>query len=286
MNNTASQSEPRDQGRPARKPRVQITLKVLRKEWLTDHMVRIIAGGPEMAKFEAKDATDMYVKISFLHPGISYTEPINIAELKKTLPREQWPVTRTYTVRWVDLEAQELALDFVIHGDEGLAGPWAAQAEGGDSIIFAGPGGGYSPSPDADWHLFAADESALPAVAAALETLPATATGHAYLEVDTAKDVQQLTKPAGVELHWLFRDGKTPAQSRELIDAVANGQWLAGTVHAFVHGEREYVKALRDVLLKQRGLERSQISISGYWAYGRTEDTFQAEKREPIGQIL
>lgn len=133
---------------------------------------------------------------------------------------------------------------------------------------------------------FAGDEAALPAIAAAIESLPATATGHAYLEVDSAADIQPVNKPDGVALTWLFREGATPAESTVLLDAVANGPWPEGTVDAFVHGEREYMKALRDLLFKQRGLERSQVSLSGYWAYGRTEDNFQAEKREPIGQIL
>ena len=31
--------------------------------------------------------------------------------------------------------------------------------------------------------------------------------------------------------------------------------------------------------------DRDELSLSGYWAYGRTEDRFQAEKREPIGRI-
>ena len=46
------------------------------------------------------------------------------------------------------------------------------------------------------------------------------------------------------------------------------------------------MKALRRALLDERGLERAQVSLSGYWARGRTEDRFQAEKREPIGQIF
>nr|WP_256939618.1 siderophore-interacting protein [Arthrobacter sp. BF1] len=261
-------------------------MQVLRKETLSPHMVRIVAGGPGLANFVPKDATDMYVKIQFLHPDIEYTEPVDLDALRETLPREHWPVTRTYTVRWVDLAAQELAIDFVLHGDSGLAGPWAAAAIPGDSIIFTGPGGAYTPNPDADWYLFAGDEAALPAIAAAIESLPATATGHAYLEVDSAADIQPVNKPDGVALTWLFREGATPAESTVLLDAVANGPWPEGTVDAFVHGEREYMKALRDLLFKQRGLERSQVSLSGYWAYGRTEDNFQAEKREPIGQIL
>ena len=59
--------------------------------------------------------------------------------------------------------------------------------------------------------------------------------------------------------------------------------WRDG-VQVFAHGERESIKEVRRVL-KQRGVPREAISISGYWARGRTEDAFQAEKRTPVGQI-
>lgn len=271
---------------PAVKRRTQFALNVLRKERLSPHMVRVVAGGPGLAEFVSKDATDMYVKIHFLQPGVDYAEPVDVFALRESLPREHWPVTRTYTVRWVDLAAQEIAIDFVVHGDTGLAGPWAEAATPGDRIIFSGPGGAYRPNPEADWYLFAGDEAALPAIAAAVESLPADAVGHAYVEVDSAADIQPVAGPAGVEVTWLFREGATPAESTVLVDAVANGTWPAGEVDAFVHGERESMKALRDVLFKQRGLTRSQVSLSGYWAYGRTEDYFQAEKKQPIGKIL
>ena len=271
---------------PAVKRRTQFALNVVRKDRLSPYMVRVVAGGPALAEFVSKDATDMYVKIHFLQPGVDYAEPVDVFALRESMPREQWPTTRTYTVRWVDLAAQEIAIDFVVHGDTGLAGPWAEAAAPGDRIIFSGPGGAYRPNPEADWYLFAGDEAALPAVAAAVESLPADAVGHAYLEVDSAADIQPVAAPAGVEVTWLFRNGATPADSTVLVDAVANCPWPAGTVDAFVHGEREYMKALRDVLFKQRGLSRSQVSLSGYWAYGRTEDYFQAEKKQPIGKIL
>ncbi|WP_418202302.1 siderophore-interacting protein [Arthrobacter dokdonensis] len=271
---------------PAVKRRTQFTLTVVRKEQLGPHMVRVVAGGPGLAAFEAKDATDMYVKIHFLQPGVDYAEPVDVFGLRESMPRDQWPATRTYTVRWVDLAAREIAIDFVIHGDAGLAGPWAEAAAPGDRIIFSGPGGAYRPNPDADWYLFAGDEAALPAMAAAIEALPADAAGRAYVEVDTEDDIQPVAAPAGVEVTWLFRNGATPAQSTQLVDAVAGGTWPDGEVDAFIHGEREYMKALRDVLFKQRGLARSQVSLSGYWAYGRTEDYFQAEKKQPVGKIL
>ncbi|EMY32308.1 siderophore-interacting protein [Arthrobacter crystallopoietes BAB-32] len=268
----------------ARKP--QINLQVTRTERLSEHMVRVYAGGPDFARFEAKDATDQYVKIWFIDPQLGVELPADVADLKESLPADKLPVSRTYTVRSVDAEAAELAIDFVVHGDEGLAGPWAAAAKPGDWLMFTGPGGKYSPAPDADWYLFAGDDAALPAVAAAIEALPADAAGHAFLEVDSAADTQELKAPAGVELHWLFRQGRPAGTTSLLRDAVAGLDWPQGDVDAFVHGERGAVKELRDVLFKQRGLSRQQVSISGYWAYGRAEDAFQAEKRTPVGQIF
>ena len=79
-----------------------------------------------------------------------------------------------------------MAIDFVVHGDAGLAGPWAATAEAGDSIGFFGPGGAYAPDPAAPAHLLVGDEAALPAVAAALEALPQDAAADVYVEVADA----------------------------------------------------------------------------------------------------
>ncbi len=271
---------------PAVKPRPQSTLMVLRTEWPSAHMVRIIAGGPGFDSFTPRDFTDMYVKIHFPLDGVDYTEPLDVFALREHLPREQWPATRTYTIRWVDLESRELAIDFVVHGDEGLAGPWAANAKPGDRLIVSGPGAGYKPNPEADWYLFAGDDAAIPAIASSIEALPADAVGRAYLEIDGEADIQEINAPAGVQISWLLRNGQGAGTVDLLAEAVAGAPWELGRVDVFAHGEREYMKALRDVFFKQQGLERSQVSLSGYWAYGRTEDYFQAEKKEPIGQIL
>ena len=67
-------------------------------------------------------------------------------------------MVRTYTVRTFDPERIELAIDFVVHGDHGVAGPWAAAAEPGDLIYLSGLGGAYAPDPRADWHLLIGDE--------------------------------------------------------------------------------------------------------------------------------
>src|SRR2546429_3762223 len=137
--------------RPARPNRPPLTLAVRRTEWLTPHLIRVVFGGADLEKFTDNGFTDKYVKLTF--DG----------------------ARRTYTVRSHDPAAGELAIDFVYHGDEGLAGPWAAAARPGDTLSLAGPGGAYAPDPAADWHLLVGDESALPAIGAALEAMPAGA---------------------------------------------------------------------------------------------------------------
>jgi len=268
-----------------RKSRPQTNLTVLRRQELSPHMVRIVAGGEGFSSYVNNGYVDRYVKIAFPQPGVEYPLPLDLWAIRESMPREQWPHTRTYTVRWVDEAARELAFDFVIHGDEGLAGPWAAKAQPGDSLVFTGPGGGYNPDPAADWHLFAGDEAALPAIAAAIESLPPEANGLAFLEVDSDAEFQDIKAPAGFSIQWLPRNGVPAGSSELLVSAVRDAEWPGGRVQVFAHGERGYMKSLREVLYRERGLERGQVSLSGYWAYGRVEDDFQAEKKLPIGQM-
>ena len=248
-------------------------------------MVRIVAGGPGFDDYVNNDFVDRYVKIAFPQPGIEYPEPLDLWAVRETMPREQWPHTRTYTVRWVDEAAGELAIDFVIHGDEGLAGPWAATAQPGDSLIFTGPGGGHNPDPAADWYLFAGDESALPAIGAVIEALPQHARGLAFLEVDSEADIQAIAAPAGVELRWLFRGGVPAGASEVLVNAVRDAEWPEGRVQVFAHGERGYMKGLRDVFFVQRGLDRGQVSLSGYWARAASRTTSRRRRSCPSGKI-
>lgn len=272
--------------RPVRRRKPQTVLEVIRREQLTPHMVRLYLGGPNFAAFEASECTDSYVKIFFVKPELGLEPPYDVAALREHLAPEDLPVTRTYTVREVNAAEQWLSIDFVVHGAEGLAGPWAERAQPGERVVLSGPGGAFNPDPTADWHLFLGDESSLPAIAASLESLPTEAVGHALIEVGGPEDELPLRHPEGLEVRWLHRGSAPAGTTTILADAAAALPWREGRVCAFAHGEREAVKALRDVLFSHRELQRSQVSISGYWAYGRTEDRFQAEKREPVGKIF
>jgi NADPH-dependent ferric siderophore reductase len=89
-------------------------------------------------------------------------------------------------------------------------------------------------------------------------------------------------------VRWVFRADSGPGADPALVRAVREAGWPAAPegVQVFAHGERELMKALREELFTRRRLERDQVSLSGYWARGRTEDVFQAEKKLPVGQIL
>ncbi|MEW2139383.1 siderophore-interacting protein [Streptomyces sp. NPDC005409] len=254
------------------------TAVVVRTERLSPHMVRIVLGGEGLAGFGAGEFTDHYVKILFPAEGVSYPSPWNLEQIRADFPRAQWPRQRAYTVRSWDAAHRELTLDFVVHGDEGLAGPWAARVEPGELVRFLGPGGAYAPDPAAGWHLLVGDESALPAIAASMERMPVGARVHALIEVEGPRDELKFATPDGVVPVWLHRGGRPVGEA--LVEAVTALEFPSTDVHAFVHGEAGFVKELRRHLRLERGIPRERLSISGYWRLGETDEGWRAIKRD------
>jgi NADPH-dependent ferric siderophore reductase len=258
---------------PARKARPLTRLRVLRTERLTPHMIRVVAGGEGLASFRPNEFTDSYVKLMFPVPGVRYPEPFDMQRVRAEQPREHWPRMRTYTVRYYDEHAGELAIDFVYHGDEGLAGPWASAVRPGDEMLVLGPGGAYAPAAEADWHLLVGDESALPAMAATLEAMPAGAQVTALILVEDATEEQALATKADAQVRWLHRSA-----GDDLVAAVHALDFPTGIVHAFVHGEAGFVREVRRHLLDERGVRKDLLSISGYWRKGKADEAWREEK--------
>ncbi len=266
-----------------RRRRSAYAATVLRTERPAPSLVRLVVGGPGLDGFEALACTDSYVKLVFVHDDAPRPLPrtevgrVDVDAVRDALPPEHAPRQRSYTVRAFDETARELTLDVVVHGDEGVAGPWAAAARPGDEVLLMGPGGGYAPDPDAGRHLLVGDASALPAIAVALERLPDHARGHALVEVHDATEQIDLAVPAGVQLTWVHQGDARPGE--RLTTAVLDVPWDDDDVHAFVHGEAATVKELRRYLRLQRGLGLDRLSISGYWRLGVDDEGWRASKR-------
>lgn len=259
------------------------TATVTRKEWLNPEMVRVFFTGADLADLPELTFTDHYVKILFAPEGADYRWPFDPEGLRETAPREQWPVTRTYTIRSFDRERSELAIDFVVHGASGLAGPWAAAAEAGDQIGFRGPGGAYAPEDSYDSHLLVGDEAAIPAIAAALEHLPESATATALLEVADHEHRLPVPENDRISVIWVHR-GNRP-YGLPLAEATREHGLPAGRVQVFVHGNAAMIKDLRRWLFVEERLDRAQVSISGYWRSGQDEDAWQSGKRDFVASM-
>lgn len=243
-------------------------------------MVRVVFTGPDLVTMPELAFSDHYIKILFAPTGADYSWPFDPEAVKAQEPAERWPVTRTYTIRSFDRDAAEMAVDFVVHGEEGLAGPWARSAAPGDSIGFFGPGGSYEVDHEADAHLLVGDEAAMPAIAATLEQLPDHVPARVFLEVDGPADQQPLRAGRATMVHWVHRQPGGHAYGQALAAAVRATALPPGRLQAFVHGNADMVRELRRYLFLEQRLERRQVSISGYWRTGHTEDRWQATKGE------
>ncbi|MGW6131923.1 siderophore-interacting protein [Cellulomonas sp. NPDC055163] len=272
---------------PTRARPAPVRAAVLRTERVAEQLVRVVLGGPGLRAVHAPTHADSYVKVVFVPPAAlaaASERPdgrVDLDALRASLPAEDQPRVRAYTVRAFDAASAELTIDVVVHGDEGVAGPWAASARPGDEVLLLGPGGAYSPDPAADRYLLVGDASALPAVAVVLERLAAEhpdAVGDAILEVHGPGDELPLTAPAGVRVRWVHQG--TGVVGLRLVEAVRDLAWPDGRVDAFVHGEAGTVKELRHHLRVERGLPRTGLSISGYWRLGAADEDWRASKKD------
>ena len=258
--------------------------RVVTTERLTPGLVRVTLGGGDLEHLTMPDATDAYVNAAFRPAGATYDEVFDPQAVRDTHPDQPQPARRRYTVRTWDPRAHLLTIDFVVHGDEGVAGPWAAVAAPGDVLVFTGPSGGYRPEPTADWHLFAGDESALPAVAASLEALPPSARAVVRLVCDGPEHEIALSSPGDVDVRWLHRS-RDPADVDLLADAVRDLAFPQGRPFGFVHGEADEIRAVRHHLLHDRGLTRQDLSCSPYWRRTMTDEDWRRIKRDYVAAM-
>jgi NADPH-dependent ferric siderophore reductase len=195
-------------------------------------------------------------------------------------PEDERPKVRTYTVREWDAERGLLTIDFVVHGDEGVAGPWAAAAAPGDTIQLRGPGGGYAPDPGADWHLLAGDTAVIPAISAALARVPAGRPVHVFLQVHGPEEQVDLATPGDLEVHWLYDDG-----DEALATALAALDFPPGTPQVFLHGEATSVRLARRHLVLDRLVPADRLHASGYWKRTLTDEGWREAKADWNAQV-
>jgi len=243
---------------------------------LSAAMVRVRFGGEGLAEFEPTVFTDQYVNALFLPSGSPFEVPFDV-DVARAGPAELRPRGRRYTVRRWDPDERTLWIDFVVHGDVGYAGRWAAHARPGDRLQMVGPSGGYAPDPGADWYLMVGDESALPAIGAALEQVPSGRPAVTIGLVDRPGDEIELESPGESTVIWLYRNGVADDVD-VLARKVADLEFPSGQVHGFVHGEAAETRAVRRHLLTERRIPADWLSVSPYWRRDHTDEQWREVK--------
>ncbi len=297
-------------------------VQVARLQRLSPSFLRVTFTGPGMGEF-ASNGYDQRIKVMLPLPGRGIADCPSDPDWYgawRALPVERQMPIRTYTVRALRPERGEVDVDFVLHGATGPASAWAETAAVGDEVVLIGPNarfpgltGGFEwhPPADASCLLIAGDETAVPAICAIVETLPAGRHARVLLEVPTPADALNVAAPEGVQLTWLPRwpdDGTAPAPRGALltaavvaavdelsdvlaptpvvelddVDVDAGILWevpeeellpqRSSGVYAWLAGEAGVVKGLRRHLVQERGVDRRSVAFMGYWRDGRTSD--------------
>ena len=213
----------------------QYDAEVLRREPLSDHLVRLVLGGPGLASFRSTGVPDEWVGL--VVPGQFQS--------------------RYYTVRsW---SGGELVLDVVVH-EVGLVTEWAQLDVVGQSVTITEPKGSFDMPAGARWLMLVGDLTALPAMARISETVDAPTRIWAEVPDDT------LSIPGGSYLSgdvtWLSPPGEGLSNLAAVVESI---DWPAGDGYFWMAGESAQMRAIRKHLMRDRRLPSTAYDVMGYW---------------------
>jgi NADPH-dependent ferric siderophore reductase len=271
------------------------SLHVVRTKRLGPSLVRVTFGGPDLHAFHS-DGHDQSLSLFLPHPG--QPEPVVPLELGdgwwqgwRELPEDVRAVMRSYTLRGLRRDPDEIDIDFALHGIEpgasvqaGPASRWAARAAAGDRVLLLGPAVAdnrairFRPPQDTDLVVVWGDETAVPAASAIVEALPAGTRARVFLEVPHAGDIQDLVTEADAEITWLVREERGAEGAPMTLDTLRAAHLpSAERPYVWIAGESGCVKELRRHFVRERGIDRRRVTFVGYWRRGVSEEQLRAE---------
>ncbi|MDO0914754.1 siderophore-interacting protein [Streptomyces sp. DT2A-34] len=265
------------------------SLQVVRTRRIGPSMVRVTFGGEDLEYFFS-DGHDQSLSLFLPHPGQSEPQvPLELGDGWwqgwRELPDDVRAVMRSYTLRALRRNPDEIDVDFVLHTPAGPASRWASRAAAGDRVLLLGPAIAdnrairFRPSEDTDLVVIWGDETAVPAVSAILESLPAGTRARVWLEVHDAGDIQDLVTEADAEITWLVQEGTHAEGSPLALDAIRAAELPAAErPYVWIAGESGCVKALRRHFVGERGVDRRRVTFVGYWRQGLSEEQLREQE--------
>ncbi len=228
------------------------------------------------------DTTPHLRRISLTHPSLKDVGELNPgAHVKIIIPPEEGnqSVRRTYTIRKLDRVSGMMDIEFVLHGDNGPASAWATNVSVNDYLGLA-----IKQSRKiinwSDWYLFVGDESAIPAIAAILESLPEGTPGSAFIKASSRFEIFQINTKSSIKISWLSRKEEPLMHYSQLLKGLENLEppdALHYSRYAFIAGERDMVNTVKKHV-SLLGFEREELHAAIYWTRGLSEDQGRNDK--------
>ncbi|WP_217182827.1 siderophore-interacting protein [Streptomyces sp. AC495_CC817] len=224
------------------------------REWLAPDFVRVRLTGDDLEGFDSLGADD-HMRLFFPAGPVDSVE-----ELRASPSREYTPLA--WGPDWLDVE-------FAVHGDEGVAAPWAASAPLGSTIGVGGPRGSAVVTGTPGSWLLVGDETAIPAIRRFAALLPAEAPARIVIETVSAGREVEIEAPVAVE--WVHR-GDAPAGSAliSLLESLSADDVIGDDPFVFIAAEQSIVKPGR-ALLERWGVDTAHAVVKGYWKRGEAE---------------
>ncbi|MBM6403404.1 siderophore-interacting protein [Phycicoccus sp. CSK15P-2] len=236
-------------------------------------MRRVVIEGPGLAELHPR-GPDEYVGLVMPRPGrpLVLPDPVDpdVRAAVARMDASVRPDLRWYTIRAHDRAAARIDVDIVTHGDSGPGSAWTVRARPGDRVGVRTAGALYRGTEVPGRQVLVADETAVPSVAAVLDSLGGAAAAEqrgVEVHVEVADPVVLDAYDLG-HAHVHVRDGSrpggvvVPALDRHL----ARGG--APVAYGWACGEAALAAGARSALVRH-GTDRRMVFYCGYWKLGR-----------------
>ncbi len=229
------------------------SVTLAQREWLAPNYLRVRLKGADLQGFGSPGADD--------HMRLFFADgPGSVERMRSAPSREYTPLA--WGEDWLDVE-------FVVHGDEGVAAPWAATAPLGSFVGVGGPrGSAVVTGQPGSWFLIG-DETAIPAIRRFAALIPVGVPARVVIEVVSAQHEVAIESP--VEVEWLHRgDDAAASVLIEFLGDLGEADAPGEDPFCFIAAEQSIVKPGR-ALLERWGVDPAKAVVKGYWKRGAEE---------------
>ncbi|MER7798441.1 siderophore-interacting protein [Microbacterium sp. NPDC096154] len=238
--------------------------RLVAREWLAPDYVRVRLEGADLVDFGTPGHDD-HIRVFFAQGPADTVDEMRAFPSRELTPL-YWGTSNSAdgeTVGWLDLE-------FAVHGDEGVAGVWAANAPLGSLAGVGGPRGSMSVHGTPDAWLLAGDETAVPQIRRFAALIPDGAPATILVEVQD--EAHEVAIDAPVTVEYVHRgDAAAGTALAARLDGITADDRPSGDVFGFVAAEQAIVKTGRALLCERWGLDSDRVVVKGYWKRGEAE---------------